>query len=79
MINCDQNDFLEMKILPNENGKADKSLLLISSLSNPEMYKKEVFTNIIQLRIFTSRALVRFWNCRWLHTYVVNASRHIVI
>ena len=33
-----------MKILPNENGKADKSLLLISSLSNPEMYKKEVFT-----------------------------------
>ena len=70
MINCDQNDFLEMKILPNENGKADKSLLLISSLSNPEMYKKEVFTNIVQLRIFTSRALVRFWNCRWYNGFI---------
>ena len=33
-----------MKILPNENGKADKSLLLISSLSNPKRYKKEVFS-----------------------------------
>ena len=72
-----------MKILPNENGKADKSLLLISSLSNPEMYKKEVFTYIIQLLIFTSRvppSLLGFAVADdIMASYVVNARRHICI